>query len=172
MATKRDKTESREDWERNLTELLQSAEATIAKPTKEGIEKIRQSLNSFIECSPATKWWSTELDDKAAAALSLVHGGLLELTDRDLETRSVELRRIAKSVRGIILENKQIIADIQREETRKLLELVNNTARAAKELQAAVQDNPENRKISLGTVKLVQALEAFCAVAWDNSRER
>ena len=166
MLTKFDGLKGQEDWANALTALVNAARTALTTPSEEGltrrkIDDLREELSRFIELSPVREPWSTALDDQAAAALGILHVGLLTATTHELESRTIELQRITKTIRGLVESNQEWVDTLRHERLGTLLKELANTAKAAKDLQSALQQGPEHAKLAASTVALLRAVDEF-----------
>jgi hypothetical protein len=152
---------ARADWELTLADIMEYARKSVSDKDADGVEAVRQLLNKFIDASPPEQWWSTDLDDLARDALAVLLVDVITATNDDLASRSEQLRRIAKAVGGMVSENDRVAADMRHEKLTQALVSAINAAKAAKELQAVVKDNVDDKAIADMAVALVETVAKF-----------
>lgn len=156
---------TQEQWAQALQSILAQAKQSSAARDQVGIDLARDQLKSFIDRSPVSAMWSTDLDNQARAALLVLIINVLNATVQDIESRTVDLQMISKAVAGLVEKNKKTAADIQHEKLSVLLIQVTATAKAAKDLQAAAQQGAGGGKLAASTAALLEALEGFSVSA-------
>ena len=151
----------REDWEGALSDIIEAARKAVMAKDDDGITEANDFLNKFIDASPPEKTWSTDLDNHAREALGQLAIDIATITNDDLTSRTEELRRIAKAVSATAADNEQAAADIRHEKLTQALVSAMNTAKAAKELQAAVKDNSGDKKVADAAQALLETIGNF-----------
>jgi acetoin utilization deacetylase AcuC-like enzyme len=152
---------TREDWEAALAEIIDAARTAVTAKDEDAISEAIDLLNKFIDVSPPAQAWSTGLDDHAREALGELALDVVTATNEDLASRTEELRRIAKAVAATAANNEQAAAGIRHEKLTKALVSVMDAAKAAKELQAAVQDTAGDEKIADAAEALLKTIATF-----------
>jgi hypothetical protein len=155
------KLSTREEWEAALAKIIDAARTAVADKDEEAVSEAIDLLNKFIDLSPPAQPWSTDLDDHAREALGELALDLVTATNEDLASRTEELRRIAKAVTATAAKNEQTAAGIRHEKLTRALISVMDAAKAAKELQAAVQDNAGDQQIAAAAEALLKNLATF-----------
>lgn len=160
----------REDWQDALSKIVDAARTAVESKDEDAISQAVDLLNKFIELSPPEQSWSTGLDNHAREALGQLLFDIANAAIADLATRTEELRRIAKAVASTAAKNEQEAAGIRHEKLTKALVSAMDTAKAAKELQAAILDSAGNEKLGKAAETLLTAIAGFKeAVANDDA---
>jgi len=152
---------TREDWEEALGSILEAARKAVAAKDDDGISEANDLLNRFIELSPPASWWSTGLDDHAREGLEQLLVDIATATNAEIASRTAELRRIAKAVTGTAADNEEVAASIRHEKLTKALVSALDAAKAAKDLQAAVQASAGDEKLADAAGSLLDAIAVF-----------
>ncbi len=152
---------SREDWESALLSIVEAGRKAVSEKDEDGISGAVSLLNRFIGASPPEKAWSTGLDDHAREALGQLALDVATATNDGLASRTQELIRIGKAVLATAADNEQAAAGIRHEKLIQAITSAMNTAKAAKELQAAVKDNGSDGQIADAAQALLEAISTF-----------
>ena len=155
------KLSTREDWEETLADIIAAARTAVADKDEDSISEAVDLLNKFIDLSPPTQPWSTALDDHAREALGQLALDITTATNEDLASRTEELRRIAKAITATAANNELAAASVRHEKLTKALVSAMDAAKAAKDLQLAVQDNTGDEKIADAAEALLKSIATF-----------
>lgn len=161
MAIDWNKLQTYEDWADTLKILLNNAHKALTNNDPLARGAVKRDLITFIDESP--NWLIKNLDDIAYEAIKDL--GKADINDAitSIDSRTVEIVRLTKSVRSITEEAETVASALRFEKAKQVVDASTNVVNAIKDLKNELESNAKDKKIdSLATdaIKSLQDLRA------------
>jgi hypothetical protein len=161
MAIDWSKLQTYEDWADTLTILLDNARKALTNNDPIGRGAAKRDLIKFIDESP--NWLIKNLDDVAYEAIKDLGKADINEAITSIDSRTVEIIRLTKSVKSITEEAEAAGSALRLEKAKEVVDSSTNVVNAIKDLRSELESNGKDKRIdslASAAIKSIQDLRA------------
>jgi len=148
-------------WSSALEDIVAAGRAAMQAKNRNDLSAANAALNAYIDALNDSTFWSHDLDHAARAALGYFAVDIATATVADLASRTDALRQLANTINATAADNEAAAADIRHEKLVQALTTAMDAAKAARELQVAVQNIAADKNIVDAAGDLLDAISKF-----------
>jgi len=152
---------TRESWSSTLEDIIAAGRVAVQQKNRSDLADANTALNQYITALNDSDFWTHDLDHAAREALGYLTVDIATATVGDLASRTDALRQLANTINATATANEEAASSIRHDKLVQALTSAMAAAKAAKELQVAVQNNAGDTDLANAAQSLFQAISSF-----------